>query len=165
METSINVIGNAVLSLLRHPDQEALLRENPELMGSAIDETLRYDAPTQFTIRVALADTEVAGRRFSRGDGVVVVTASGGRDGAVYTDPDWFNVTHFHGPRPARRHLGFSLGVHFCLGAPLARVETDAAIGGLLRRVPELTFAPEARLEYLPSLIHRGLAALPVVIS
>jgi cytochrome P450 len=162
METSINLVGNAVLSLLRHPDQQALLRARPELMGSAIDETLRYDAPTQFTIRVALADTEVAGHRFARGDGVVVVTASAGRDEAVYADADRFDVTRFHGPRPARRHLGFSLGVHFCVGAPLARVEADAAIGGLLRRVPELTLAPEVRPEYLPSFIHRGLAALPV---
>lgn len=164
METSINLVGNAVLALLRHPDQQALLRERPELMGSAIDETLRYDAPTQFTIRVALADTEVAGRRFARGDGVVVVTASAGRDGSVYADPDRFDITRFAGPRPARRHLGFSLGVHFCVGAPLARVEADAALGGLMRRIPRLEMTPDTGLEYLPSLIHRGLAALPVSI-
>jgi cytochrome P450 len=165
METSINLVGNAVLALLRHPDQLALLRARPELMASMIDETLRYDAPTQFTIRVALTDTEVGGRRFDRGDGVVVVTASAGRDGAVYAEPDRFDIARFDGPRPARRHLGFSLGVHFCVGAPLARIEADAAIRGLLRRVPDLAPAPEYGREYLPSLIHRGLTALPVTVG
>ncbi|GAA1324694.1 cytochrome P450 [Pseudonocardia xinjiangensis] len=165
METSINLVGNAVLALLRHPEQQALLRARPELMASTIDEALRYDAPTQFTIRVALTDTEVAGHSFARGDGVVVVTASAGRDGAVYADPDRFDITRFHGPRPARRHLGFSLGLHFCVGAPLARVEADAAIGGLLRRVPGLALTQEVLPEYLPSLIHRGLRALPVVVD
>ncbi|MBW0133849.1 cytochrome P450 [Pseudonocardia abyssalis] len=160
METSINLIGNGVLALLRHPDQLALLRARPGLMASALEEMLRYDLPTQFTIRVALSDTEVGGRRFARGDGVIVVMASAGRDGAVYPDPDRFDITRFDGPTPARRHLGFSLGVHYCLGAPLARIEASAAIGALLRRAPDLALA-SGELSYLPSLIHRGLVRLP----
>lgn len=161
METSINLVGNGVLALLRHPDQLALLRERPDLMAAALDEMLRYDLPTQFTIRVALRDTEVAGLRFTRGDGVVVVMASAGRDAAVYPDPDRFDITRYAMPRPARRHLGFSLGIHYCLGAPLARLEAGIAIGALLRRAPGLTLAT-GDLEHLPSLIHRGLRALPV---
>jgi cytochrome P450 len=162
METSINLVGNGVLALLRNPDQLALLRERPDLMSSALEEMLRHDLPTQFTIRVALRDTEVAGRRFTRGDGVIVVMAAANRDGAVYPDPDRFDITRYAGPRPARRHLGFSLGIHYCLGAPLARLEAGVAIGALLRRAPGLALAPE-ELEHLPSLIHRGLRTLPVL--
>jgi cytochrome P450 len=161
METSINLIGNGVLALLRHPDQLALLRNDPGLMPAALDEMLRYDLPTQFTIRVALRETTVAGRTFTRGDGVVVVMASAGRDAAVYPDPDRFDITRFAGPRPARRHLGFGLGVHYCIGAPLARIEAAAAIGALLRRAPAMALRT-TELSYLPSLIHRGLRALPI---
>ncbi len=161
METSINLIGNGVLALLRHPDQLALLRDRPKLMAPALEEMLRLDLPTQFTIRVALRDTEVAGRRFTRGDGVIVVMAAANRDGAVYPDPDRLDITRYAGPRPARRHLGFSLGIHYCLGAPLARLEAGVAIGALLRRTPGLALAGD-ELEHLPSLIHRGLRSLPV---
>jgi len=161
METSINLVGNGVLALLRHPDQLTLLRERPELMPAALDEMLRYDLPTQFTIRVALRGTAVAGRTFERGDGVVVVMASAGRDAAVYPDPDRFDITRYAAPNPARRHLGFSLGIHYCLGAPLARLEAGIAIGALLRRAPGLRLASD-ELEHLPSLIHRGLRSLPV---
>jgi cytochrome P450 len=161
METSINLVGNGVLALLRHPDQLVLLRERPDLMPAALDEMLRYDLPTQFTIRVALRDTVVAGQRFTRGDGVVVVMAAANRDAAVYPDPDRFDITRYAVPDPARRHLGFSLGIHYCLGAPLARLEAGIAIGALLRRAPNLELAEE-NLEHLPSLIHRGLRRLPV---
>ncbi|WP_067689531.1 cytochrome P450 [Nocardia jejuensis] len=161
METSINLIGSGILALLRNPDQLRILREHPELIGPALEEMLRYDAPTQFTIRVALTDTVVGGRQFRRGDGVVVLTASASRDDRVFADADAFDVTRYAGNQPARKHLGFSLGIHYCVGAPLARIEAEAAIGTLLARAPELRLATDA-LEYRPSLIHRGLAALPV---
>lgn len=161
METSINLIGNGMLALLRNPEQLRLLRERPELIGSALDEMLRYDAPTQFTIRVALADTVVGGREFKRGDGVVVLTASASRDDRVYPDADTFDITRYTGTRPARKHLGFSLGIHYCVGAPLARMEAEAAVLTLLDRAPELRLAADT-IEYQPSLIHRGVAALPV---
>ncbi|MGW5316122.1 cytochrome P450 [Nocardia thailandica] len=163
METSINLIGNGLLALLRHRDQWELLRERPELVGPALDEMLRYDAPTQFTIRVALADTEVGGRRFRRGDGVVVLTGSAGRDDRVFDRADEFDVTRYAGTRPARKHLGFSLGIHYCVGAPLARLEAEAALGALLRRAPDLALTGDP-IEYRPSLIHRGLRALPVTL-
>ncbi|WP_330231653.1 cytochrome P450 [Nocardia sp. NBC_00508] len=161
METSINLIGNGMLALLRNPDQLALLRDNPELIAPALDEMLRYDAPTQFTIRVALADTVVGEHQFRRGDGVVVLTASASRDERVYPGADTFDVTRYAGNRPARKHLGFSLGIHYCVGAPLARIEAEAAVGALLARAPEVSLATDA-IEYRPSLIHRGILSLPV---
>ncbi|AYF73824.1 cytochrome P450 [Nocardia yunnanensis] len=163
METSINLIGNGLLALLRHPEQLELLRARPELVEPALDEMLRYDAPTQFTIRVALADTVVGGRRFRRGDGVVVLTASASRDDRVFPDADSFDVTRYAGNRPARKHLGFSLGVHYCVGAPLARLEAAAAIRALLERAPQLRLAAD-NVDYRLSLIHRGVMALPVTV-
>ncbi|MEX5634265.1 cytochrome P450 [Parafrankia sp. FMc2] len=163
METSINYIGSSVLTLLRHPDQLALLRARPELLHSAVEEVLRYDPPTQFTMRTACRRTELAGRTFERGDGVLLVSAAAGRDPAAYPDPDRFDITRYHGPRPARRHLGFSVGIHFCLGAPLARIEAAAAIGALVHGTSTLELAvDDADLVYLPSLIHRALATLPI---
>ncbi|MGV9664259.1 cytochrome P450 [Nocardia niigatensis] len=163
METSINLIGNGLLALLRNPDQLELLRRRPELVEPALYEMLRYDAPTQFTIRVALADTVVGGRQFERGDGVVVLTASASRDDRVFPDADTFDVTRYAGNRPARKHLGFSLGIHYCVGAPLARLEASAAVRALLDRAPGLRLGAET-IEYRPSLIHRGVMALPVTV-
>ncbi|WP_069164054.1 cytochrome P450 [Nocardia altamirensis] len=163
METSINLIGNGMLALLRNPEQLALLRDNPELIGPALDEMMRYDAPTQFTIRVALADTAVGEYRFQRGDGVVVLTASASRDDRVYPDADVFDVTRYAGNRPARKHLGFSLGIHYCVGAPLARIEAEAAVGQLLASAPKLALVTDT-VGYQPSLIHRGILSLPVTL-
>ncbi|WP_019927355.1 cytochrome P450 [Nocardia sp. BMG111209] len=163
METSINLIGNGIHALLRNPDQWELLRSRPELIAPALDEMLRYDAPTQFTIRVALADTEVGGKQFRRGDGVVVLTGSAGRDERVFANADTFDVTRYAGNRPARKHLGFSLGVHFCVGAPLARLEAETAIRTLLERAPRPVPVVDS-VEYQPSLIHRGIASLPVTL-
>ncbi len=164
METSINLIGNGMLALLRNPGQLALLRANPELIPAALDEMLRYDAPTQFTIRVALADTAVGGHTFRRGDGVIVLTASAGRDDRIYQDADAFDVLRYTGARPARKHLGFSLGIHYCVGAPLARIEAEAAFRTLFERAPELALATDT-VEYRPSLIHRGIVSLPVTLG
>jgi cytochrome P450 len=161
METSINLIGNGMLALLRNPDQWELLRRRPELIAPALDEMLRYDAPTQFTIRVALADTVLGGKQFRRGDGVVILTGSAGRDDRVFADADTFDVTRYAGNQPARKHLGFSLGIHFCVGAPLARLEAETAIRALLERAPRLHLATDD-IEYQPSLIHRGILSLPV---
>lgn len=163
METSINLIGNGTLALLRHPEQLQILRENPDLIRPALDEMLRYDAPTQFTIRVALTDTVVGGREFRRGEGVVVLTASASRDERAFPHADTFDVTRYAGSRPTRRHLGFSLGIHYCFGAPLARVEATIALRTLLKRAPDLRLDADT-IEYRPSLIHRSVAALPVTV-
>ncbi|MEU5695120.1 cytochrome P450 [Actinosynnema sp. NPDC020468] len=162
METTINLIGNGLHALLRHPDQLALLRADPSLVPSAIDEMLRYDAPTQFTIRVALAETKVGDRTFRRGDGVVVLTASASRDERAFDRADEFDVTRYAGNRPARRHLGFSLGLHYCVGAPLARIEAETLLSRLIRHDLTLT---DTVPTYQPSLIHRGLVELPITIA
>ncbi|WP_322779882.1 cytochrome P450 [Frankia sp. Cas4] len=164
METSINLIGNGMIALLRNPDQLALLRERPELTPAAVEEMLRYDTPTQFTMRVALTETTVAGHTFARGDGVIVLMASAGRDPAVFTDPDRFDITRYAAAPAPRRHLGFSLGLHYCLGAPLARMEAETAIRTLIARAPGLSLATDT-LTYLPSLIHRGVVSLPLDLS
>ena len=164
LETSINLIGNCLLSLLRNPGQLALLRERPELIAAMVDEVLRWDPPAPFTMRVAMRETAVSGRQFARGDAVVIMSASAGRDEAVFPAADQFDITRYHGPRPAKRHLAFGLGLHYCIGAPLARLEAHAAIGALVHRTRELELATDA-LEYQPTLIHRGLAALPVRIA
>ncbi|AEH10200.1 MULTISPECIES: cytochrome P450 [Protofrankia] len=164
VETTVNLIGNGVLALLRHPEQQRLLRDRPELAASAVDEMLRYDPPVHFTIRVALADITVSGHRFRRGDGVVVLMASAGRDESVFPDADTFDITRYAGATPARRHLGFGLGPHYCLGAPLARMEAEAEITELLRRTPELRLAND-NLSCLTSLAHRGVSALPLALD
>ncbi|WP_239309118.1 cytochrome P450 [Frankia sp. Cj3] len=161
METSINLIGNGMIALLRNPGQLALLRERPELTPAAVEEMLRYDTPTQFTMRVALTETTVGEHTFARGDGVIVLMASAGRDQTVYTDPDRFDITRYAASPAPRRHLGFSLGLHYCLGAPLARMEAETAIRTLIQRAPALSLATDT-LTYLPSLIHRGVASLPL---
>ncbi|MFF0457809.1 cytochrome P450 [Nocardia africana] len=163
METSINLIGNGTLALLRNPEQLQILQERPNLIRPALDEMLRYDAPTQFTIRVALADTVVGGRTFRRGEGVVVMTASASRDERAFPDADTFDVTRYAGSRPTRRHLGFSVGIHYCFGAPLARIEGTIALRTLLARAPGLRLDADT-IEYRPSLIHRSVAALPVTV-
>ncbi|ADP81946.1 cytochrome P450 [Pseudofrankia inefficax] len=165
METSINLVGNGVRALLAHPDQLELLRRRPELTGSAVEEILRYDTPTQFTMRVALTDTTVGGRAFRRGDGVIVLMASAGRDAAVFAEPDRLDLTRYAEPGRSPRHLGFSLGAHYCLGAPLARLEASTAIGTLVRRAPGLRLATDEPVSYQPSIIHRGPRSLPVELT
>ncbi|MDT3447027.1 cytochrome P450 [Pseudofrankia sp. BMG5.37] len=165
METSINLVGNGILALLDHPDQLQLLRQRPELTGPAVEEILRYDTPTQFTMRVALADTTIGDRGFRRGDGVIVLMGSADRDAEVFTEPDRLDVTRYAPTGRASRHLGFSLGLHYCMGAPLARLEASSAIRTLLERAPGLRLATDEPLSYQPSVIHRGLVSLPVELT
>jgi cytochrome P450 len=161
LETSINLIGNCLLALLRNPAQLALLRERPELIPAMVDEVLRWDPPAPFTMRVAMRETAVSGHQFDRGDAVVIMSASAGRDEAVFPAAGQFDITRYHGPRPAKRHLAFGLGLHYCIGAPLARLEAHAAIGALVHRTRKLELVP-GPLAYQPTLIHRGLVTLPV---
>ncbi|ONH31452.1 cytochrome P450 [Pseudofrankia asymbiotica] len=165
METSINLVGNGILALLAHPDQLELLRQRPELAGPAVEEILRYDTPTQFTMRVALTDTTIGDRQFHRGDGVIVLMGSADRDTEVFTEPDRIDVTRYAPPSRASRHLGFSLGLHYCMGAPLARLEASTAIRTLIERAPGLRLATDEPLSYQPSVIHRGLVSLPVELA
>lgn len=136
-ETTVNLIGNGVDLLLRHPDQLAILRDEPELWPNAVDEILRFDPPVQATGRIAMEDTVVCGEPIERGRFVVTMLGGANRDPEVFTDPGVFDVR-----RPnAREHLAFSAGIHFCLGASLARLEGAAALRMLFERFPGLALA------------------------
>ena len=132
-ETTIGLIGNGVLALLRHPDQRRLLRERPELIEGAVEESLRYDGPITVTIRVTREDTRFGDRMIPRDRPVMCSLAGANRDPAHFPDPDRFDVT-----RRDNDHLAFGGGVHFCLGAHLARMEAQIAIGGLVGRFATL---------------------------
>ncbi len=155
-ETTVNLIGNGTLALLRHPDQLQRLREDPGLIGSAVEELLRYDGPVQRTARIPSADVTIAGRTIAKGELVMPFIGAADRDPAQFPDPDRLDIT-----RADNRHIAFGWGIHFCLGAPLARVEGQIAIGTLVQRLPKLALAtdkPEHRL----SLTLRGLKTLAV---
>ena len=155
-ETTVNLIANGVLALCRHPDQLRRLREDPKLVRSCVEEVLRYDPPVQFTARVALEDMEFDGAVVEKGEQAVVLVAAANRDPEQFENPDVFDVG-----RQDNRHLSFGLGAHFCLGAPLARVEAQVALEALATRVDDLTLAVE-QPEYKTNIVLRGLASLPV---
>jgi len=157
-ETTVNLIGNGLLALHRNPDQLALLKARPELMEGAIEEFLRYDSSVQMTGRVALEDIEdLGGKRIPRGETVLCLLGSANRDPAVYPDrPDRLDVT-----RPNVKPLSFGGGIHFCLGAQLARLEAEIAIATLLRRLPNLRIDDVENPEWRPTFVLRGLKRLP----
>jgi cytochrome P450 len=155
-ETTVNLIGNGTLALLRNPDQLRLLRENPGLIGSAVEELLRYDGPVQRSARIPSEDVTIGGRTIGKGEMVMPFIGAADRDPAQFPDPDRLDIT-----RTDNRHIAFGWGIHFCLGAPLARVEGQIAINALVQRLPRLALATEAP-EHRLSLTLRGLKTLPV---
>ena len=155
-ETTTNLISNAVLALLRFPDQAERLRAEPGLMPSAVEEFLRFDSPVQLTDRVASEDMLLGGQLVPRGRQVVALLGAANHDPAQFAAPEQLDVG-----RADNRHLAFSLGPHFCLGAPLARLEAEVAIGALLRRFPNLRGDASA-VAYRASVLLRGPVALPL---
>jgi len=155
-ETTVNLLGNGILALLKHPHQLALLRSRPELIETAVEELLRYDTPLQRTARIATTDVAIDGQTIRAGDMVMQFFGAANRDPLQFQDPDRLDVT-----RGDNRHIAFGWGIHFCLGAMLARAEAQIAIGTLLRRLPNLALAT-MRPEYRDSLTFRGLKALLV---
>jgi cytochrome P450 len=157
-ETTVNLIGNGLLALHRNPDQLALLKARPELIANAIEEFLRYDSSVQLTGRVALEDIEdLGGKKIPRGETVLCLLGSANRDPAVYPDqPDRLDIT-----RQNVRPLSFGGGIHFCLGAQLARIEAEVAIATLLRRLPDLKLDDAENAEWRPTFVLRGLKRLP----
>ncbi|ATE54979.1 cytochrome P450 [Actinosynnema pretiosum] len=156
-ETTTHLIGNGVLALLRHPEQLALLRARPDLVGRAVDECARYDSPTQVITRVLAADLELGGQLLREGDIAYLGLASANRDPRRHADPDLFDLA-----RSGRGSLAFGHGPHFCLGASLARLEVELAIGSLVRASPGLRLRGDG-LEWHRNPLQRKLIALPVV--
>jgi hypothetical protein len=157
-ETTVNLIGNGLLALYRNPDQLALLKANPALITNAIEEFLRYDSSVQLTGRVALEDIEdLGGKRIPKGESVLCLLGSANHDPAVYPDhPEKLDIT-----RPNVKPLSFGGGIHFCLGAQLARIEAEIAISTLLRRLPDLRLDDAENPEWRPTFVLRGLKSLP----
>jgi cytochrome P450 len=160
-ETTTNLIGNGLLALARHPDQLARLRDDRRLMASAIEEMLRFDSPVQGAIRLVRNPANVGGVEIEPGTLAVVMLAAANRDPSKFERPDVFDIAH-----DPNEHLAFGHGIHFCLGAQLARLEGSIAIGSVLERFPRLALAdPAAPLSYRGSLFLRGLSALPMSIG
>ncbi len=155
-ETTANLIGNAVLALLRHPGERKRLVDDPGLLPGAVEEFLRYDSVVQATVRVAVTDLEIEGRRIEEGDLAILVLAAANRDQARFPEPDRLDVA-----RRDNQHLAFGQGAHFCLGAGLARAEAQIALGRLLARVPSFD-GDTSQPDYKPTALLRGLRSLPI---
>jgi pimeloyl-[acyl-carrier protein] synthase len=155
-ETTVNLIGNGTLALLRNPEQMQRLRAEPGLIASAVEELLRYDSPVQRTGRLLYEDVTIDGKTIPKGSIAVALIGAANRDPAHFPDPDRLDLT-----RSDNRHLAFGWGIHFCLGAPLARLEGQIAFGTLLRRFPRLALGAD-EVEYRETSTLRGLRALPV---
>jgi len=160
-ETTVNLIANGLLALLTHPEQLTLLKANPSLVAQAIEELLRFNGPVEFsTDRWAKESFTFMGQQVEKGDHVIVSLASADHDPEVFANPGTLDIT-----REQSSHLAFGKGIHYCLGAPLARLEGEIAIQVLLEEYPNLTLAVElSELEWRQSLIIRGLKQLPVKI-
>ncbi len=155
-ETTTNLIGNGLLTLLRHPDQLSLLRRRPEVIKTAIEELLRFESPSQHTARIAPSNISVGGKNVRKGDATIAVMAAANRDPRQFPDPDRLDLT-----RSETRQLAFGWAAHFCFGAPLARVEAQIAFQTLLKRLTEIEIEP-GPLAWRENLGLRGLKALPV---
>lgn len=158
-ETTTNLIGNAVNALLEHPEQLEVLRREPATVVSAVEEVLRFDSPVQRQMRLTSEDIEVGGQRIPKGETVVLMIGSANRDPAQFPEPDRLDVR-----RQENRHLTFGMGAHFCLGAPLGRLEAQLALGTLLRRFPDLkrSGGTPHRVENLSL---RGFESLPLLLG
>jgi pimeloyl-[acyl-carrier protein] synthase len=156
-ETTTNLIGNGLLALLRHPNQLRRLRDEPALAERAVEELLRYDSPVQLTGRVALEDLEIGGKRIAKNEFIIPLTGAANHDPAQFSDPDRLDIA-----RQDNRHLAFGLGIHFCLGAPLARAEGQIAFRALVERLPKIMLIGPPRWRRTMTL--RGLQSLPVAV-
>jgi cytochrome P450 len=157
-ETTTNLIGNGLLALLRHAPERDRLRREPSLIKSAVEELLRYESPVQLTSRIPRRDVTLGGRRIPAGIEVNLVLGAANRDPLQFSDADRLDLA-----RADNRHVAFGHGPHFCLGAPLARLEAQVAFSRLVERFPSLRAVGEAA-SWRPGLVLRGLTALPVLL-
>tara|TARA_B100000749_G_scaffold222226_1_gene177337 strand:+ start:2542 stop:3603 length:1062 start_codon:yes stop_codon:yes gene_type:complete len=154
--TTTNLIGNGILALLQNPSQLELLRNTPSLLESAVEEIIRYTGPVQAISRTALESYKIGDTQIKEGDRLSLNLAAANRDPARFNNADRFEIERSEG-----RHVGFGFGIHFCLGAALARMEGQAAIGAVVRGLPDLRLG-EQELEWRPNPVLRGLTELPV---
>ncbi|MEM7535657.1 MAG: cytochrome P450 [Chloroflexota bacterium] len=163
-ETTANLIGNGLLALMEYPEQRVLLEREPERIDAFVEEILRHNGPAErVTMRYAAEDTELAGKLIRRGERVTVVAGAANRDPKQFANPDQFNMT-----RTDNKHMGFGYGVHYCVGAPLARMEAKIAVQTLLRRLPNLRLADHAYnadegILWNTGILVRGMVRMPVV--
>jgi len=159
-ETTTNLITNGLLALLEAPDQMEDLRRNPDIMLMAIEEITRFDGPARSMVRLVKEDHEFGGVAMKAGERVFLVNPSANRDPAVFDDPDTLNLR-----RNPTGHIGFGFGLHYCLGAPLARLEADLALSAVLREFGTIEkVAERADLQWNPTMLSRGLKSLPVIV-
>lgn len=154
-EATVNVIGNGVRALLTNPAEWARLRADPSTVDSAVEELIRYDSPLQLFERTATEDVEIAGFRVAKGEKIAALLGAAARDPKVFAAPDTLVLR-----RSPNQHLGFGAGIHYCVGAPLARIEIAAALRALVTYLPEMALAGEP--ERRPEFVIRGLRTLPV---
>ncbi|RPK31345.1 cytochrome P450 family protein [Paenibacillus xylanexedens] len=159
-ETTVNLIGNGMLALLEHPQQKQLLMDQPDLIQAAVEEVLRFNGPAEISnVRWAAENVDFQGIQIRQGDMMLVALSSANRDSSRYENPDTFDIT-----RKVNDHIAFGKGIHYCLGAPLARLEGEIAINALLQRLPDIRLNTDADLlEWRPGMIIRGLKAFSVV--
>ncbi|MCS7482151.1 cytochrome P450 [Umezawaea endophytica] len=150
-EATVNVVGNGVLALMHHPDQWRRLLADPSLMPTAAEELIRFDSPLQLFERTATADVEIAGYRLREGDKIAALLGAAAHDPLVFAKPETLDIGRF-----PNQHLGFGAGIHYCLGAPLARIEVEAALSALARKLPgaELAAEPRRRAEFVIRGLH-----------
>jgi len=156
-EATVNVVGNGMLALLTHRDEWTRLVADPDLLPTAVEELIRYDAPLQLFERTAVAATTVTGYSLEPGDKIAALLGAAARDPLVFPSPDRLDIG-----RSPNAHLGFGAGIHYCVGAPLARVEIAAALEALVTQLPDLRLAGEP--ERRPEFVIRGLRTLPVTV-
>jgi cytochrome P450 len=158
-ETTVNLIGNGALALLRHPDQARRLLDDASMEKTAVEELLRYDSPVQLTARFAAEDIDLPSLRLAKGKAAILLLGAANRDPEQFDDPESLDLG-----REENRHLAFGMGIHFCLGAPLARVEGQIALGELVRRFPAMRPLDKTP-PYKPNFTLRGLASLRIALS
>jgi cytochrome P450 len=158
--TTTHLLGNGLLALLRNREQYERLVADPNLVVTAVSELLRYDSPVQLTGRRVREDITIGGATIAAGQHFTALLGAANHDPEQFDDPERLDVG-----RPENRHLSFGFGIHFCLGAPLAKLEAEIVLGAIARRLPGLRLAPDAEelLEWRPSIVFHGLESLPVV--
>jgi cytochrome P450 len=157
-EATVNVVGNGLTALLTHPDELETVRADPSLIPVAVEELIRYDSPLQLFERTAMADTVIGDVIVTAGTKIAALLGAANRDPAAFVEPDRFDIERADNP-----HLGFGAGIHFCVGAPLARVELQASLTTLLQRFPGLALAEQPQRR--PEFVLRGVRSLPVTLS